>query len=214
MNVDHIRPVGSESGVRRQEAYRRAGGVLEGLVAASKERFSWTRRAALISPLLLAACASTESGGTEGRQGRRPQSSSDRSREHRIPLQMTYGSGAAATALVPIYIQDDGPYSFALSTGAPQTAIELQLAQAFNLPAAGDTPLTPVGRFAFQPLGLSRVSRWRLDGIDLVPATVAVGVLPRSELLREVRGILGMDVLSRFASFTLDYDQRELILRR
>ncbi|HEV2121151.1 MAG TPA: hypothetical protein VGW38_00055, partial [Chloroflexota bacterium] len=137
-------------------------------MAESGEQLSWPRRTALVSPLLLAGCASTESNGTVGRQGRRSQSSSERSQEHQIPLRMTYGFGAAATVLVPIYIQDDGPYSFALSTGAPQTVIELQLVQAFNLPAAGDTPLTPSGPLAFQPRGLARVRQWRLDGIDLV----------------------------------------------
>jgi hypothetical protein len=129
----------------------------------------------------------------------------------------------AAMALVPVYIDAQGPFPFAVDTGASRSLISGRLARQIGLPQAG-----PAGRVS----GITgsaqafpvRISSWSAGSIPLPPTQIAA-MSPQSEsaegqpppalrrrMVQAPVGLLGSDVLSRFGKVAIDYDRSLLIL--
>jgi hypothetical protein len=126
-------------------------------------------------------------------------------------------------ALVPVYIDAQGPFPFAVDTGASRSLISGRVARRIGL-----TPAGPAGTIS----GITgsakafpvRISSWSAGDIPL-PASEIAAMSPESEgaarepsagLRRRVVqapvGLLGSDVLSRFGKVAIDYDRSLLIL--
>ncbi len=138
--------------------------------------------------------------------------------ESTVPLQIIRDPSGSVLAMVAVTIQDEGPFTFVLDTGASRTVIDRQLADRLQLEAV---PATPVGTGISGAVELTivRVSRWRLGDVEQ-PATILAAIdLSRSsnpilEQLsgRRLDGLIGSDVLSRYGAVTVDYQRSVLIL--
>lgn len=135
-----------------------------------------------------------------------------------VRLQIVEGMGGSVLALVPVTIDGEGPYLFALDTGASNTVLDRQLVDELQLPVGGVTgPLT--GVTGTTQARTVKVSKWQIGDVDL-PAVDAVTMdLPEFYIPQGLRrpqtfrGLLGSDILSRFGTVTIDYERERLILR-
>jgi len=132
--------------------------------------------------------------------------------EHTIKLVVLQGPGSGTLALVPITIAGEGPFNFALDTGASHSVIDRELADSLRLPVAG--PATEVaGVGAVSEATPVRVKEWRVGTVELPAGTLMVVDMPKSSRALKMHGLLGSDVLSRFGAIRVDYVNKELTLR-
>ena len=83
-----------------------------------------------------------------------------------IPLQVQTSFDGSVLALVPVYIDGNGPYNFALDTGASRSLIDQRLAEELNLPTVGRAQ--PVlGVFGGGEAALVAVRDWQVGEVDL-----------------------------------------------
>lgn len=128
-----------------------------------------------------------------------------------VPLTIVAGPGGSVLALVPVYINGQGPFGFALDTGASITVVDDGVAQQLNLPVVGSAgEATGVGGMV--EAQLVRVDDWRVGELSLAQETMATIDLPGANTQRGLQGLLGSDVLSDYGVITVNYDRRVLIL--
>lgn len=111
-------------------------------------------------------------------------------------------TGRGGRLIVPVWINESGPYHFLLDTGATTTVLDSRLAKRLDLKPersarvktfAGDThlPLAAVDKVAVGPTWLADLEVLVVDLAELVG------------LERRIQGVLGEDVLARF-NYLLD----------
>ncbi|HYW25709.1 MAG TPA: retropepsin-like aspartic protease [Terriglobales bacterium] len=113
------------------------------------------------------------------------------------------GAGGARLLVVPVYISSQGPYDFALDTGAARSIVDSRVASRLRLPTSG-TEQTITGVSGTSEAARVRVTSWRVDTVALPDATILSLRLP-SGGSPELSGLLGSDMLSRFRTVTIDY---------
>jgi hypothetical protein len=119
--------------------------------------------------------------------------------------------GKQVIALVPVTIDGNGPYNFAIDTGASQSLLDSSVAKKLHVHATGDkhpvagiTDVTQVKTLV--------VKHWSVGGVRLPTATIVEMNLPFGNADGGVQGLLGSDMLSQFDVITIDYDQQVLRL--
>ena len=116
---------------------------------------------------------------------------------------------SAGAIIVPVRINDSGPFPFLLDTGASHSVVSEPLAERLKLRfVAATTVTTSTGR---ERRGVVRLDQTSVGSVrsDAVLASVA----PASDLAtiaRGIDGIIGQDFLFSF-NYTLDYRRRRLI---
>ncbi len=129
-----------------------------------------------------------------------------------VPLRVVDGPVGGVVALVSVSISGQGPYSFALDTGASQSVVDLQIASQLGLPVVGRAPYV-VGVTGGTEASLVRVDRWQMGDVSL-PATRLVALdLPQTNRSIGLQGLLGSDMLSKFGAVTVDYANDQLLLQ-
>jgi Aspartyl protease len=128
-----------------------------------------------------------------------------------VRLYVLEGSGGTALALVPVYINDEGPFAFALDTGASHSLVDLEVARKLNLPKAG-RPTQITGVTGFSEAIPVRVERWRVGDVELPPWRLVTLKMPDSGRDVKLAGLFGSDVLSRYGTIQIDYAGQVLIL--
>lgn len=131
-----------------------------------------------------------------------------------VPLEVGEATvGGGTLVFVPVHIDDTGPFTFVLDTGASNTAVDRELAEELELDTTG--PEGPVEGITGEGAGtVVRIETWRLGEIELA-ARDAVALDLGGEGGGEFDafdGLLGSDVLSEFGSVTIDYDTGVLVL--
>jgi len=113
--------------------------------------------------------------------------------------------------VVPVFVNEKGPYDFALDTGASSTVISLELAAEFGLATEKISRLTAGG-------GNGTVSRVQLSSLAVGAArqenlAAASDFLTQlnAELGSKLHGIVGYDFLRHYR-VTLDYPRGALTL--
>jgi predicted aspartyl protease len=114
--------------------------------------------------------------------------------------------------VVPIFVNEKGPYDFALDTGASSTVISLELAVEFGLATEKMSQLTAGG-------GNGTVSRVQLSSLAIGAARQENLAAAASDFLTELnaelgsklQGIVGYDFLRHYR-VTLDYPREALTL--
>jgi hypothetical protein len=135
-----------------------------------------------------------------------------RQQERIVPLRIVEGPAGAVLAFVPVFIRDQGPFLFALDTGASQSVIDQEITQQLNLPIVGRAAEV-VGIVGVTEAPVIALDQWRAGDVPL-PETAAITIdLPAPRKGEPIRGLLGSDVLSTFGAITVDYEQEELVLR-
>jgi predicted aspartyl protease len=135
-----------------------------------------------------------------------------------VPLQIIKDPTGSVLALVSITIQDQGPYTFVLDTGASRTVIDRPVVDSLHLEPVPAVPIATDVSGAVEAT-VVRVAQWRLGDVDL-PGAVVAGIelsgpnAPglQQVLGRRVDGLLGSDVLSGYGAITVDYARSTLIL--
>lgn len=127
-----------------------------------------------------------------------------------VPLRVVQ-TGEATLALVEVSLQGQGPFPFALDTGASSSVVDLDVATRLGLPRSGTTR-DVIGVIGEQTVPLAEVASWRLGDVELGPTRVALVDLPEPGQGPGLDGLLGSDVLSRFGCVVVDYANRRLEL--
>jgi len=123
-----------------------------------------------------------------------------------IPFDL-YGN----TIWLKVWVNDKGPYSFLLDSGAGATCIDSGLASKLGLKGEGIVEGRGVG--GSQVVSFCKIGSLKLKGVELLDQTIAVISLSQlyATLGKEIDGILGYDFLSRFVA-RIDYGDKSLSL--
>jgi predicted aspartyl protease len=113
--------------------------------------------------------------------------------------------------VVPVLVDNQGPFDFLLDTGTSTTIVDTELAQQLGLRPIGQVSLISAGGANVVPLA-------QLQSLTLGPKTVEdlevlcadLGAIGR--LTGSVRGVVGQQFLSRF-NYVLSYQDRRLEFR-
>ena len=142
---------------------------------------------------------------------RRPVGGTERALDER-EIAFHWANPEDPLVVVPVFVNEKGPYDFALDTGASSTVISLELAAEFGLATEKISQLTAGG-------GNGIVSRVRLGSLSVGAARQENLAAAASDFLMELntelgsklQGIVGYDFL-RFYRVTLDYPRAALNL--
>lgn len=163
-----------------------------------------TRTAALVAGVALVAGCTLPA---DQAPGARPVTGDQRV----VPLQILQGPQNQTLAFVPVEINGQGPYLFALDTGASSSVVDADIAAALGLTTVSrGQPVTGVA--AQTEADIVRVENWRLPGVDLPAARIASIDLPSPAGGQGLQGLLGSDMLAGFGRITVDYDREQLLL--
>lgn len=128
-----------------------------------------------------------------------------------VGLYVVQGPDGSTLAFAPVFINGQGPYAFALDTGASHSVIDEDLAEELGLPSAGpDIEITGVAATA--EARQVKVGEWRVGGVELPGHRVVALSLSEPNRRMKIRGLLGSDALSRFGAVIVDYRQQRLTL--
>jgi predicted aspartyl protease len=126
---------------------------------------------------------------------------------HEVELIVAEGPEGSTLAFVPVFIDGQGPFSFALDTGASSTLVGTELASELGLADVGPAP--PLAGIGGGARGrIVEVDAWRVGDVPLLPKEVVSAELPGDD----VQGLLGSDILSNFGVITVDYGVGTLYL--
>lgn len=162
---------------------------------------SWLGVAAVLLLLVatLAACVDLSSGNT----GNTAASGIT------VNVKVAHGQDNATLVILPVTINGQGPFAFALDTGASTSLIDAPLAQQLNLPPNGlPTPIAGVsGKEVAVPV---QVNSWSVEKLKLPKMTVESANLFASQRGSGLQGLIGSDIWNRFGKFTLNYNSGTL----
>jgi predicted aspartyl protease len=135
-----------------------------------------------------------------------------------VPLQIVRDPTGSVLALVSVTIQDQGPYSFVVDTGASRTVIDRRVADSLHLEPVPAIPIATDVSGAVEAT-VVRVAQWRIGDVDL-PGTIVASIdlgganAPALQQVvgQRLDGLLGSDVLSGYGAITVDYAGSTLIL--
>jgi hypothetical protein len=120
------------------------------------------------------------------------------------PVQVVQDQSGATLVLASVKIHGQGPFTFAVDTGASTSLISSSLAARLHLPqVGGPEPISGIGGVT-QAIPV-RVSNWNTGPIRLPTVTVASAAIPHEHGAQSFQGLLGSDIWSKFGKFTLDY---------
>lgn len=129
--------------------------------------------------------------------------------ERVVPLQIQTGPQGQVLAHVPVTINGEGPYSFALDTGASNSVVAADVAAELGLPVVAEgQPVTGVATTT--GVDLVDVGTWALADVALEPRRLAVIEFPEVPGSAGFDGLLGSDILSGFGRIVIDYGRQEL----
>ncbi|MCL4533969.1 MAG: retropepsin-like domain-containing protein [Bacteroidetes bacterium] len=128
-----------------------------------------------------------------------------------VSLQIVQGQGGAVLALIPVSIQGQGPFPFALDTGATTSLIDTNLATQLGLQVVGHVQQV-TGVTGSEPAELVKVNQWNAGNISLPPITATSVNLPGPQHGGGLQGLLGSDVLSTYGTVIVDYQRGILVL--
>jgi hypothetical protein len=127
-----------------------------------------------------------------------------------VPMRLI-DSGPSTLALVPVTISGQGPYYFALDTGASVSVVDADIAERLDLPETGrQRPV--IGVIGNQNVTMVRIDKWAVGGVTLEGGEVARMDLPNPEVGQGLQGLLGSDVLSDYGTVLIDYGRHQLRL--
>jgi hypothetical protein len=129
-----------------------------------------------------------------------------------VPLQVIEGPGGSVLAFVPATIEGEGPFAFALDTGASNSVVDQATVEQLSIPVIGPArdATGASGTVDAQPI---RVERWRLGDIELPPTDIVSIDLPGADDQVGLRGLMGPDILSNYGVIAIDDENELLILR-
>ncbi|KUO19255.1 retropepsin-like aspartic protease [Streptomyces dysideae] len=114
-------------------------------------------------------------------------------------------------AFIPVSIEGEGPFMFALDTGASTSVVDDDVADRVGLEPTGERRSVS-GVLGSGKVPVAQVDQWDVGNIRLDPGEVTVIDLGSPTDGGGIQGLLGSDVLSDFGSITIDYDDGVLTI--
>lgn len=126
-----------------------------------------------------------------------------------VPVQVAQDSSGSTLVLAQVKIHGQGPYTFAVDTGASTSLISSSLAQQLDLKVVGGSvPINGIGGVTESvPV---QINTWNTGSIRLPSATIASATIPHARGAESFQGLLGSDIWSQFGRLTLDYSSSTL----
>lgn len=124
-------------------------------------------------------------------------------------------SGDSVRLFVPVYIQGQGPFPFALDTGASSSVIDSALVDLLSLPKASGTAQAVGVSGQVNNISQVNVSNWRVGNVSLPAMKVASINIPNpgsQSRYSGVAGLIGSDILNNYGAVVVDYRDGVLIL--
>lgn len=109
-------------------------------------------------------------------------------------------------AFVPVSIEGEGPFMFALDTGASASVVDEDVADQVGLERTGERRSVS-GILGTGRVPVAQVDQWRVGDVPIDPGEVTVIDLGPPKGGGGIQGLLGSDVLSDYGSITVDYDE-------
>jgi predicted aspartyl protease len=128
-----------------------------------------------------------------------------------VHLEVLRGKDGGTLAMVPVFINGEGPFAFALDTGASHTLVDSRLAKKLDLPVVGPS-VEMTGVAATTKADQVQADQWRVGDVSLPPKTLVSLDMSALDHRSGLEGLLGSDVLRQFV-ITVDYQNQLLILR-
>ncbi|MFI6012562.1 aspartyl protease family protein [Streptomyces sp. NPDC051243] len=155
-----------------------------------------------LAALLLAGCVGYEDRGDPDAA----QTSPEAVREVRLRV---VEQGDQTLAFVPVSIEGEGPFMFALDTGASSSVVDDDVADRAGLELTGERRSVS-GILGTGQVPVAEVDEWRVGDVPIEPGEVTVVDLGPPRGGSGIQGLLGSDVLSDYGSITVDYDDEVL----
>ncbi|MCC6175301.1 MAG: clan AA aspartic protease [Chloroflexi bacterium] len=131
--------------------------------------------------------------------------------QQQVPLLIVQGPEGATLALVPVFINEQGPFAFALDTGASRSVVDSHLIGQLGLKIEGPAG-EATGIAGSTPANNVEVSTWRMGDVKLPPRTITTIDLAQPQEGQGPQGLIGSDVLSGFGVIAIDYEHGVLTL--
>lgn len=128
-----------------------------------------------------------------------------------IPIHVVEGQNGATIILLPVTIDNSGPYTFALDTGASTSLVDTPLAQTLNLKPVG-TPAPISGIASSTPAQPIRITHWHVEGLTLPPDTAVAADLNGAQRGSGLKGLVGSDVWRKLGTITINYGAQTLTI--
>jgi hypothetical protein len=119
--------------------------------------------------------------------------------------------GHNVIALAPVTIDGEGPFTFALDTGASRSLMDTAVAKRLHAPKKGSAGKI-AGINSVTKAGLVKVGSWQVGQIKLPATTIVTSNIPFGNAYVGIQGLLGSDMLSQFDVVTIDYKREQLRL--
>jgi hypothetical protein len=116
-----------------------------------------------------------------------------------------------AAVLVNACIDGAGPFPFVIDSGSSFSVVNRQLSRRFHLHQAG-TAQQAAGIACSATVVPEHISSWSIGRLALRPQVVVSASLPNLEPNQPLAGVIGSDVLSRFGSVRIDYENQTVSL--
>lgn len=129
-----------------------------------------------------------------------------------VRLNVLRGQGGGAVALAEVHINDQGPFTFIIDTGASHSVVQKSVARQLALPQMEGT-IETIGVQSVGEAKSVKLERWRIGDIELPGLIVSEIDMPAVSRSYRLDGLLGSDVLSRFGAILIDYDGQVLEFR-
>jgi predicted aspartyl protease len=124
-----------------------------------------------------------------------------------VSAQVLRGADGARLVVMPIQIKGQGPFAFALDTGASKSTVDIALARRLGLTDEGPAG-TVQGVAAGTQAEKYRIAGWRVGDVSLPSGDIVAIDLSSSAM--SLKGLLGSDVLNHFHVVTIDYQNQSV----
>jgi hypothetical protein len=129
-----------------------------------------------------------------------------------VRLLVVQGPEGGTVVFVPVTIEGQGPFAFALDTGASHSVVDSSIVGQLGL--KGDGEEVEMSGVAAELNGTAvQIDHWSIEDVPLPPMRIVSAGLSSRISQAGMQGLLGSDVLSMFDEITIDYAQQRLVLR-
>lgn len=128
-----------------------------------------------------------------------------------VPLKIGRADGEVAVVVAGTI--SDKPVGLLVDTGAGRTLLDPQAVKRLGLSAAGPTRTTHTAFCSKSTITPVRIAHWTVGGVPLASTIAISSPIPVLQQSRgKVFGLLGLDVLYRFHTVTIDYTDGRMVL--
>lgn len=124
-----------------------------------------------------------------------------------VPIKVEHGQQGQALVLLQVKINGQGPFNFALDTGASSSLVDRAVARQTGLKRAGSNE-TISGVGGSQQAIPVDVTRWSVGSLTLPHAQIDAATLPGAQ--QSLQGLVGSDIWNQFGRVTIDYSASTL----